>query len=206
CHPGLRRRAWRYHTRNGQIEAVWGKVRENTPAELNALIGRMRVSLAEGRGSFERGRKVFEVQCAKCHRFEGKGHDVGPNLDGAARDIDYLLVNVLDPNRVVGQPYYTRFVALKDGRIETGLLAAEDERSIALKGENDAIKVFQKRDIEEVTVQPKSLMPEGLANNMTVPDFRDLIRYLMASPFLTEVGVAGPFPGKGNGLVDPIKP
>ena len=69
------------------------------------------------------GRKVFENQCAKCHRFEGKGHDVGPNLDGAARDIDYLLVNILDPNRVVGQPYFTRFVALKDGRVETGLLA-----------------------------------------------------------------------------------
>jgi putative membrane-bound dehydrogenase-like protein len=191
---------------NGQIEAVWGRVRDQTPAELNALIDRMRGALFAGRGSLERGRKVFENQCAKCHKFEGRGHDVGPNLDGAARDIEYLLVNVLDPNRVVGQPYYTRFVELKNGRIETGLLAAEDEQSITLKTENDALKVIQRKDIQGITVQDKSLMPEGLNNTMTPQDFRDLIRYVMASPFLTEVAVGGPYPPKEAISLDPENP
>jgi putative membrane-bound dehydrogenase-like protein len=189
----LRIRALHDRKLNEQIEAVWGRVRDNTPAELNLLIERMRTALDEGRGSMARGRKVFEEQCAKCHRFEGKGHDVGPNLDGAARDIDYLLVNVLDPNRVVGQPYYTRFVVLKNGRVETGLLAGEDAQSVTLKNENDALKVISRKDIEESTVQEKSLMPEGLNKNMTAQHFRDLIRYLMANPFLTDVAVAGPF-------------
>src|SRR5207244_7349583 len=99
-----------------------------------------RASLYDGRGSFERGRKVFENNCAKCHRFDGKGFEVGPNLDGAARDIEYLLVNVIDPNRVVGQPYFTRYATLKNGRVETGLLAAEDDQSLTLKNENDALR------------------------------------------------------------------
>ena len=44
-------------------------------------------------------------------------------------------------------------------------------------------------------------MPEGLANNMTVQDFRDLVRYVMAHPFLTDVKIAGPFPyGSGTGI------
>src|SRR5262249_4304870 len=133
-------------------------------------------------------------------------HDVGPNLDGAARDIEYLLVNVLDPNRVVGQPYYTRFVALKDGRVETGLLAAEDDRTVTLKGENDAVKVLQKKDIDEITVQPKSVLPEGLANTMTVQAFRALIRYLVASPFLTEVAAAGPFMTGAKETINPGDP
>src|SRR5262249_34997690 len=98
----LRIRALHDKKLNDQIEKVWGRVRDKTPDELNKLIEQMRLALNEGPASFERGRKVFENQCAKCHRFEGKGHDVGPNLDGAARDIDYLLVNILDPNRVVG--------------------------------------------------------------------------------------------------------
>ena len=186
----LRLRAFRDKSLNSQIEAVWGKVRDNTPAELSALIGRMRASLFEGRGSYERGRTVFENQCGKCHKFEGKGHEVGPNLDGAARDIDYLLINVLDPNRVVGQPYYTRLVVLKNGRVETGLLAAEDPQSITLKTENDALKIIQRKDIDELTVQEKSLMPEGLNKNMSPQDFRDLVRYLMVNPFLTQVAVA----------------
>jgi putative membrane-bound dehydrogenase-like protein len=199
----LRIRALRNPRLNAQIEAVWGKVRDRTPAELNVLIERMRTSLYQGSASFERGRKVFENQCAKCHRFEGKGHDVGPNLDGAARDIDYLLVNILDPNRVVGQPYFTRFAALKNGRVETGLLAGEDAQSITLKTENDALKIIQRKEIEQLTVQEKSLMPEGLSNNMSVQDFRDLIRYVMANPFLTDVAVAA-CPASAINLADPL--
>src|SRR5207302_4567985 len=91
--------------------------------------------------------------------------------------------------RVVGQPYYTRFAVLKNGRVETGLLAAEDPQSITLKTENDALKVIQRKDIDELTVQEKSLMPEGLNNNMSPGDFRDLIRYMMVNPFLTDVAV-----------------
>src|SRR5262249_53099896 len=83
-----------------QIEKVWGRFR-TTPADLAALIDKTRAGLGETRASFGRGKLVFENQCAKCHKFEGRGHDVGPSLDGGARDIEYLLVNVLDPNRVV---------------------------------------------------------------------------------------------------------
>jgi putative heme-binding domain-containing protein len=166
----------------------------------------MRTELYKGRGSAERGRKVFESQCSKCHKFEGNGHEVGPNLDGAARDIDYLLINILDPNRVIGQPYFIRTVERKDGRVETGILAAEDDASVTLRSENDVLKVIQKQDIEQMSVQEKSLMPEGLANNMTVQDFRDLIRYLMVNPFLTEVSLAGPYSEKEKMAIDPANP
>src|SRR5207245_3604863 len=139
-----------------QIETVWGRFRD-TPAELDTLINKMRGQLYAGRGSFARGKIVFDNQCAKCHKFDGRGHEVGPNLDGAARDIDYLLVNVLDPNRVVGQPYYMRTIELKNGRIETGLLVAEDDQSVTLKGENDVLKQMQRKDIEgKILVQETS--------------------------------------------------
>jgi putative membrane-bound dehydrogenase-like protein len=197
---------------DAKVQAVWGKVRD-TPAELNALIERMRGDLYAGRGSFERGRKVFENTCSKCHKFEGQGHTVGPELDGAGRDIEYLLINVLDPNRVVGQPYVDHFVALNDGRTEHGLIVAEDDRSITLKTENDATRIILKKDIDQVSDLGRSIMPEGLAGTMTVQDFRDLVRYVMANPFLTNVAVAGPFeqgaapspgdllePGTGRGV------
>src|SRR5262249_55586259 len=135
----LRIRAFGDRKLNALVEKVWGRFRD-TPAELDALITKMRGALHEGRASFARGRKVFEAQCAKCHKFEGRGQEVGPPLDGAARDIEYLLINVLDPNRVVGQPYYMRTVERTDGRLESGLLHAEDEQSVTLKMENDVLK------------------------------------------------------------------
>ncbi|MCI0335345.1 MAG: HEAT repeat domain-containing protein [Planctomycetes bacterium] len=185
----LRIRAFKDDKINQQIEKVWGKFRDS-PKELAELINKMRGELHQGASSFTRGKLVFENQCAKCHKFDGKGHEVGPNLDGAGRDIEYLLANILDPNRVVGQPYYTRIVELKSGRIETGLLHAEDEQTLTLKVENDVLKVIPRKEIEgKVLVQEKSVMPEGLANNMTVQDFRDLVRYVMAHPFVTDVSV-----------------
>ncbi len=193
----LRIRAFKDANLNKQIQDVWGQFRD-TPAELAALIERMRGELHRGAASLERGRKVFDNQCAKCHQFDGRGHEVGPNLDGAAREVEYLLVNVLDPNRVVGAPYFTRQVTLKGGRIEAGLLVAEDEQSITLKAENDARKVIQKKDVDELDVSHKSVMPEGLAGAMSVQDFRDLIRYAMAHPFLTDVSVSSPL-GQGQG-------
>ncbi|GIW78665.1 MAG: hypothetical protein KatS3mg105_0472 [Gemmatales bacterium] len=202
----LRIRAFRDPSLNELIEKVWGRFRD-TPAELQKLLVRMRGELDKGPASFARGRKVFEMQCAKCHKFDGKGANVGPNLDGAARDIDYILVNVLDPNRVVGQPYYLRVAELKNGRVEVGLLAAEDDQSVTLKTENDVLKKILKKDIEgQLMIQEKSVMPEGLGENMSVQNFRDLVRYLMAHPYLTEVEMAGPFTGAQQPTVDPNNP
>src|SRR5262249_37971107 len=109
----LRIRAFKDQKLDERIVAVGGGIRD-TPPDLNALIDRMRGDLYAGPASFERGRKIFEANCSKCHQFEGRGHEVGPNLDGAGRDIEYVLVNVLDPNRVIGAPYFQRFLTLKN--------------------------------------------------------------------------------------------
>src|SRR5262249_19707326 len=127
----LRIQAHKDRALNAEVERVWGKMRD-TPAELAALIDKMRGELYSGRASFERGRKVFENQCSKCHQFEGKGHEVGPVLDGAGRDIEYLLVNILDPNRVIGQPYYRWTIALKNATVETRTLHPHAANSITL--------------------------------------------------------------------------
>jgi putative heme-binding domain-containing protein len=201
----LRMRAFNDRLLNAEIEKVWGRVR-NTPAELSKLIDSMRGELAAAPASFVKGKAVFENQCAKCHNFDGRGFHVGPALDGAGRDIEYLLVNVLDPNRVVGQPYFVRRIVLKNGRIEEGLLAAEDGQTITLRGENDAQKVISKSDVEEVQVSEKSMMPEGLANTISVQDFRDLVRYVMAHPFISDWQLAGPFPQPKPELGQPSDP
>lgn len=176
---------------NKQIEASWGKTRP-TPGELSKLIDQVRGELAAKPASFAGGKLVFEAQCAKCHKFEGKGADVGPLLDGAARDIEYILANVIDPNRVIGAPYFQRIVQTVDGRVEQGLLADEDDKSITLKVENGVLKKFAKKDLEgPVKVLEKSMMPEGLTTGMTKQAFRDLVRYVMAHPYLCEVNVEG---------------
>ncbi len=187
----LKMQAFQDKNLNALIEKVWGRTRA-TPAELTKLIDKTRASLYEAPASFAHGRKVFENTCGKCHKFDGKGAEVGPPLEGAARDIEYLLGNVLDPNRVIGAPYFVRTARLLDDTVFQGILAEEDDTSITLKIENGVLKKIKKADLAEpVRVAEKSLMPEGLGYNMTAQDFRDLVRYVMANPFITHVVIDG---------------
>ena len=176
---------------NALIEKAWGRTRP-TPDELNKLIDKTRSELYTSPASFAKGKKVFEAQCMKCHKFEGQGQDVGPPLDGAARDIEYLLANVIDPNRVIGAPYFLRTANTLDGQAIQGLLAEEDDKFLTLKIENGVLKKIAKADLDgPVKITEKSMMPEGLTAGMTPQDFRDLLRYAMNSPYLTDVTVAG---------------
>jgi putative heme-binding domain-containing protein len=182
----LRIQALKDNSLNAQIEKVWGRMRA-TPAELNQLIDKMRGELAKAPGSFERGKVIFDNQCAKCHKFDGRGHQVGPDIEGAGRDIEYILTNVLDPNRVIGSPYFMRTITTLDMRTKIGVLQAEDDTSLTLKTENGVLEQILKKDIDDVKVQEKSLMPEGLTKDMKEQDFRDLVRYVMANPFIVDV-------------------
>jgi putative membrane-bound dehydrogenase-like protein len=177
-----------------KLEQVWGKLREQTPQKVEEQLVKFRKQLAELPADRKAGQAVFEKNCMVCHKLRGQGHEVGPDLTGAnRRDMEYLLVNILDPNRVVGKDYYSAFVADKSGRIHTGLLAEDTPQRIVLKGENAKLTVIPRSDIEEFKIEEKSLMPEGLPEKMTEREFRDLIAYLLEDPYLTRGLITGPF-------------
>lgn len=125
-----------------------------------------------------RGRTIFQKNCASCHTLFGTGRQVGPDLTGAQRtDLDYVLINVMDPSALVGHAYRVTIVALKDGRVISGIIKAEDDNTIALDTATDRV-VVAKQDIEERQQQPVSMMPEGLLGRLTLPEIRDLVKYL----------------------------
>ena len=163
-----------------KLARVWGTVtvRRQTPEEMEQLLKRMARVVREQEADSDAGRLVFEKTCAVCHRFQGRGATVGPDLTGADRSVDYLLLNILDPNRVVGQPYFTHVVATTDGRVITGRLLRETPQAITLVGENDKVDTVPRADVEEHVVKTVSVMPEGLPKDMSDEQFRNLVGYL----------------------------
>lgn len=162
---------------NELLDKHYGVFRD-TPPDVESVLAKLRKEIPAKQGNFANGKEVYVKHCQQCHKFEGLGHEVGPTLDGAERSREYLLINIVDPNRVVGTPYFIRTIVLKNGKVITGILAEEDSTTIRLKRENAVIEVIVKADIEEQSTSTKSLMPEGLPNNMTIQELRDLIRYL----------------------------
>ena len=111
------------------------------------------------------GKAVFQKNCASCHTLFGEGRLVGPDLTGAQRtDLDYVLINVMDPSALVGHAYRVTIVELKDGRVINGIVKGEDASTLTLQTATDRIVV--------------SMMPEGLLNRLSIQDIRDLVKYL----------------------------
>jgi putative heme-binding domain-containing protein len=124
------------------------------------------------------GKAIFQKNCASCHTLFGEGRQVGPDLTGAQRtDLDYVLINVMDPSALVGHAYRVTIIELKDGRVINGIVKAEDASTLTLQTATDRV-VVANQDIAERQQQSVSMMPEGLLNRHSIQDIRDLVKYL----------------------------
>jgi hypothetical protein len=56
----------------------------------------------QAKGNLIRGASAFNRRCATCHKFRGRGNEIGPDLAGLRdKSSRNLLISVLDPNRAV---------------------------------------------------------------------------------------------------------
>src|SRR5262249_26307026 len=125
------------------------------------------------------GKLVFDQQCAKCHRHGNEGGQVGPDLSGvAAVPRDELLVHILDPSRSVEGNFVAYTVATTDGRVISGLLAAETRTTVELLDADGKRQVVLREDIDEMVASKKSLMPEGFEKQITPAQLNDLLAFL----------------------------
>jgi putative membrane-bound dehydrogenase-like protein len=142
------------------------------------VIDRLAPQLKEG-GDPARGKVVYQQQCAKCHRHNGEGGQVGPDLSGmAAIPRQELLINILDPSRSVEGNFVQYSVATNDGRLLNGLLASESKTSIELIDADAKRHVILRADIDELTASKKSLMPDGFEKQVSTADINDLLAFL----------------------------
>jgi putative membrane-bound dehydrogenase-like protein len=162
------------------LEDVWGTVkpasatRAAQTAKLKALLTPEYVKTADAAN----GKSVFTKTCASCHKLNGEGGDVGPDLTGSQRaNLDYVLENVLDPSAVVPGEYKMTAFYLSDGRVVTGLLKKEAGQTVTVRTVNDTLQIPVK-EIDSRKPTNLSLMPEGLLDAMKDEEIRDLIAYL----------------------------
>lgn len=178
------------------LTKVWGRVSSGgDPAEIQRQLERYSRLLDRTdlpKPNVVRGKALFAKVCGQCHKLHGEGGDVGPELTGSNRgDRNYLLTNILNPNELIGKDYLAHVVALTDGRVITGIIRAETERTLTLVTANEVL-TLDKSDIDERQPSDASMMPEGLLTPLTDQEVRDLIEYLArpAPPTAEELDAA----------------
>ncbi|MDX1947879.1 MAG: c-type cytochrome [Pirellulaceae bacterium] len=139
-------------------------------------------ALGETQADATRGKAVFAKRCANCHKLDGVGHAVGPDLAALnSRTSEVLLTAILDPNRAVEDRYLDYLVLLADGRTASGMLREETGTSITLAGPEGKTATILRSEIDQLKSSGKSLMPEGVEKDITPADMADLAAYLQAS-------------------------
>ncbi|MEE8451116.1 MAG: hypothetical protein V3R99_04345, partial [Thermoguttaceae bacterium] len=91
-----------------------------------------------------------------------------------------LLTSILDPSQAVEAKYLNYIILMDDGLTLTGMLAAETGSSLTLAMEEGKRQTVLRQDIEELQSSGKSLMPDGLEEELTPQDLSDLIAFVRA--------------------------
>jgi quinoprotein glucose dehydrogenase len=134
-------------------------------------------------GNAVEGKRIFfekpEAQCVRCHKINGQGGDVGPDLShiAAQKDRKYFLESIIQPNKQIAQGFDSVMVILKNGDNAAGVLKSENDKELVLSSADAGLVTVKKADIEtrRAALSP---MPEGLGQILSKDDIRDLVEYL----------------------------
>ena len=148
------------------------------------------VGLSDGAaksGNSKLGEALFrDVLCASCHRIEGRGGVLGPDLTSLAsrfskRDI---LVSIIRPSDVIAEKYRGSQIVTTDGTVIVGQVqTGGDYRSSTLRISTDPLDPSEvvevaKQDVELHQPSKVSPMPEGLLDTLTAQEVAHLLAYL----------------------------
>ena len=139
--------------------------------------------------NYDSGRNLFyAAQCGACHRFDGSGGAIGPDLTSVSSRLSHkdLLENIIHPSRVISDQYGSHLVSTADGREWLGRVVpgGKDDPAGSIRLHTQDINqqpvLILQEDIEEMTPSAVSQMPLGLLNTLSQSELLDLIAYLLS--------------------------
>jgi putative heme-binding domain-containing protein len=158
-----------------------------TPAELTGVIAYLRNMRdfnagAAALGNPERGRTIFEGsgRCATCHRVNGKGPRLAPDLSrvGSLRTADMIERAVVAPSSALNFENRSVRAVMRDGKTIAGRRLNEDTYTVQIIDEQEHLVSLTKADLREYTVIEKPSMP-AYKGTLSSQDISDVVAYLL---------------------------
>jgi putative heme-binding domain-containing protein len=154
---------------------------EEKPGEREKVVRRYESALDED-GDVARGEQVFKRVCAKCHKKNGAGAEVGPDLGTVQnRPALLLLSDILMPSKSITQNYETYVVETVSGGMQEGVMGAQTPATLTLRREEGKEIVIPRKEIKQMYVANLSVMPEDLDKQIDVRQMTDLLKFLTVS-------------------------
>jgi putative heme-binding domain-containing protein len=134
-------------------------------------------------GDVGRGQKLFVAQsCMKCHTTANGQKPKGPHLVdiGKRYKPSELVESVLKPSAKIAQGFDTYGFVTTEGRIIVGFVTSESAEQIQVRQLDGVPITIEKKQLDERVKQSKSMMPDGLVDNLTPQQLGDLLAYLQS--------------------------
>ena len=107
------------------------------------------------KGEPARGAVTFQKLCAACHKADGRGAEVGPDLAtvrGHTRE--QILRDIIYPSLTIAPQYHQFVVGTRDGRLITGLLASSSATSYAIRRQGGEEVTVLRMDVDDLREHP----------------------------------------------------
>jgi putative membrane-bound dehydrogenase-like protein len=134
------------------------------------------------KGNAETGITVFKNNCSVCHQVRGEGMDFGPKLSeiGSKLPREAQYISILHPDAGISFGYEGYEVKMKDGTTVAGIIASKTETDLQLKMPGGVVQNYKMAKVASMKKMDASMMPAGLADNMTTQELADLVEYLVS--------------------------
>jgi cytochrome c oxidase cbb3-type subunit III len=132
------------------------------------------------KGNAENGQRIFRANCAGCHKVNGVGGRLGPDLSrvGAARTRDMMVRQIRGATEDFRPGYEPVTVTPADGQPIHGVKKNEDLFSVQIMDSRERIQGYKKDAVKSVADDTKSAMPVYGPDRLSESDLDDVIRYL----------------------------
>lgn len=121
--------------------------------------------------------------CFRCHQIDGRGQQVGPGLIRSngriALNRERLVEAIINPSKDIDPGFLPMTIVTIDGKTASGIYHKHNNKERSIYDSKGNVVSFKISDIEEMIPSKTSIMPDGLAGQMTIQEFRDLIAYLL---------------------------
>jgi putative heme-binding domain-containing protein len=173
--------------RNGVANTEMPSVGVRTPDhEIWQILAYLRTLAAPAstdppRGNAENGERLFRANCASCHRVNGRGGRLGPDLSriGNARARDVMVRRIRGAIEENGAGYAPVTLTTPSGQQVQAVKKNEDLFSVQVMDSRERIQGYVRSDLKEVKDETKSAMPPFGTDRLSESQLDDVVRYLM---------------------------
>ena len=134
----------------------------------------------------QRGRELFlharGAGCYQCHRLEGRGSVLAPDLSDIGtrvKEARVIIESILEPSAQITEGFAQQRIVTTDGAVFSGAVLEETGRALKLVDSDGKVTTLLVSEVEERVGTKISPMPAGFGRMLTAQQIADITAWLL---------------------------